>query len=146
MLVQHSVVESRPARMNDFITDLDAALAESGELIILRRTVGTLNQTNIDCENLPANVRTPRLEELVEGITQDDLRVIISPTRIAETQWPGGGVDAPAPFNPDRSLPKKSDRIIRGGYVYRVEKVEAIKVNNVVVRIEMLTKGGAGGG
>ena len=129
--------------MNDFITDLDAALAEDGEEIILRRVAGA---ANIDVK-VQANVRlVTREEELVDGITQDDIKVIVSPTQIAAAQWPGGGVDAAAPFNVDRSQPKKGDKLIYQGRVYRVEQAISIKVAGQVVRIELMTMGGAGGG
>lgn len=129
--------------MNDYVADLDAALAEDGEEIILRRVIGA---ANIDVK-VQANVRlVSQQEELVAGTTQDDIKVIISPTQIAAAQWPGGGVDAAAPFNVARSHPKKGDKLIYQGRAYRVEQAISIKVAGQVVRIEMLTIGGAGGG
>lgn len=132
--------------MSDYITDLDDALQESGENVILRRIVGVTDTVNIDV-TVRANVRLVRgPDELVGGIGQDDLRIIISPTQIAAAQWPGGGVDPPAPFNPDRSLPRRGDRVIVKGRMYRVEHANPMAVLGQVVRIEMITKGGALGG
>jgi len=132
--------------MNDYVADLDSALAESGEDIILRRFVGTTNPVNIDVE-VRANVRRVKgPDELVNGIGQDDLRIIISPKQISCVQWPGGGIDAAAPFDVDRSLPRRGDRVIVKGFMYRVETVNPIAVLGGVVRIEMFTKGGASGG
>lgn len=132
--------------MSVYIDNLDAALAVSGEDIILRRVVGAANFVNIDV-TVRANVRTVRgPDEFVNGVGQDDLKIIISPTQIREAQWPGGGVDGEAPFNPDRSIPKRGDRVIVKGYGYRVETVNPIAVEGEVVRIEMITKGGASAG
>lgn len=131
--------------MSDYIDDLDDALAESGEDIILRRSVGTVNPINIDV-TVRANVRWLRgPTELVDGFSQDDLKIIISPTQIAAAQWPGSGVNNPAPFNVDRSLPRRNDWAIVKGRRYRIEAVNPIAVLGGVVRIEMLTKGGGGG-
>lgn len=132
--------------MSVYIENLDGFLAVSGEDIILRRTVGTGNTANIDV-TVRANVRTVRgPDELVNGVGQDDLKIIISPTQIRDRQWPGGGVDGTAPFNPDRSVPKRGDRVIIKGYGYRVDTVNPIAVLGEVVRIEMITKGGASAG
>jgi len=132
--------------MSDYIDKLDAALAVSGEDVIIRRIVGTKNTTNLDIV-VRANVRTVRLpEELVSGVSQDDLRVIISPSEIREAQWPGGGTEHAPPFNVDRSIPVRGDRLIVKGRMYRVETVNPIAVEGEVVRIEMMTKGGASGG
>lgn len=135
--------------MNRHIEMLDAALAENGEDIILRRTVGTVNAVNIDAK-IRANVRVvvPRNQavDLPGGVAQDHVRVITSPTEIKNAQWPGGGIDAQAPFNIDRSLPKRSDRVIIKGRVYHVDTSSPIAVGGEVVRIEILAKGGGSGG
>lgn len=132
--------------MSSHIDNLDAALARRGEDIILRRVVGTTNIINLDVK-VRANVRVPRgPEELVNGIGQDDLMIVISPTQIRAAQWPGGGIDGTAPFNPDRSLPRRGDRVIVKGRSYQVELANPIAVNNEVVRIELTTKGGASAG
>ena len=133
--------------MNDYVRSLDAHLAVSGENIILRRIVGASQATQVNIDvTVRANVRLVKgPDELVNGIGQDDLRIIISPTQIANAQWPGGGIDAAAPFNVDRSLPKRNDRVIVKGRMYTVENVNPLAVENVVVRIVMITKGGASG-
>lgn len=133
--------------MNDFIRSLDAHLAVSGENIILRRIVGASQATQVNIDvTVRANVRLVKgPDELVNGIGQDDLRIIISPTQIANAQWPGGGIDAAAPYNVSRSIPKRNDRVIVKGRMYTVDNVNALAVENVVVRIVMITKGGASG-
>ena len=132
--------------MNPHIDRLDAALARRGEDIILRRIVGTVNTVNIDVvvRASPRAVSGP--DELVNGIGQDDLKIILSPTQIKAAQWPGGGINGVAPFNPDRSLPKRGDRVIVKGRSYHVEISNPIAIDDEVVRIELTTKGGASGG
>lgn len=136
--------------MNEHIALLDQALAATGEDVILRRIVGTKNAINIDAK-IRAHVRTivplrNQPSELSSGIAQDHLRVITSPTEIENAQWPGGGINAAAPFSIDRSLPKRSDRLIIKGRVYHVDIANPIAVAGDVVRIELLVKGGASGG
>ena len=135
--------------MNQHIALLDAALVEAGEDVILRRTVGTQNIVNIDAK-IRAHVRAliPRNQngEQVTGLSQDHLRVLTSPTEIKNAQWPGGGIDASAPFNIDRSLPRRGDRVIIKGRVYHVDVSNPIAAAGEVVRIELLVKGGASGG
>lgn len=118
------------------IADLDAGLAETGEDVILRRTVGTApNVLNIDVE-CRATIRTWRLkeEELVGGIAQAVILATISPTQIAAAQWPGGVAPGAAV---DPSIPRRLDRLIVGGRVHMIEAVDPITVNGVNVRYNM---------
>lgn len=127
--------------MSDVIAELDAALEESGEDVVLRRVVGTGNAVNIDV-TIRANVRSARTpDQLAAGVYQDDIRVIASPTQIRDAQWPGGVATRPAPFNPDQSLPRRGDFLIVKGRKFHVEVVDAISVRGHVVRIVMTAKG-----
>jgi hypothetical protein len=133
--------------MSEYIANLDAALAVNGDDVILRRIIGVGNVVNIDVD-VRANVRRaagdPKV--VVAGITHDDVKVIISPTQIREKQWPGGVIPDDAPFNPDAQLPRRGDRLIIKGREYRIEAVDPISVSGEVVRINMITLGGASGG
>lgn len=130
---------------DECIAALDRALAEAGEDVILRRVVGQQpNVINIDviCR---ASVRTWRLKEenLVAGIAQAVLIVVISPTQIAAAQWPGGTPIVPG--NPgltlDPSVPRRTDEIWIGGRKRSIEAVDAIAVAGVNVRYDMQVLG-----
>lgn len=130
--------------MNSYITDLDDAILESGDVLILRRVVGTVNPINLDVE-VRFNGRRVRFPiDTVEGFTQDKFLLIISPTQILDAQWPGGTLPADAPYNPESWLPRRSDQVIMGGRRYYVEAVDAFNAGegDPVVRIEMLVNGG----
>lgn len=129
--------------MNSYIVDLDASLIENGQEIILRRTFGTTSQTDVDV-TVQANVRAvSQPDMLISGITQDDVKVIMSMTQIIAEGWPGQGDEDDAPFFVDRRVPRKGDTLIINGQMYRAEMVNQIKIGTEVVRIEITTKGGA---
>jgi hypothetical protein len=65
--------------MNAELAKLDRRLARRGETIYLRRTVGTTNQSYVQCE-LKAIVRALTVEQLIGNITQQNYFVIISQT------------------------------------------------------------------
>jgi hypothetical protein len=71
-------------------------------------------------------VRGFKPDELIGGISQNDSKVILSPTGLAG--WPGGA-------------PKKDDWITIDGRVRSVMAAEPIKMNDVLVRIELQVKG-----
>jgi hypothetical protein len=130
-----------------YISDLDDALRENGEDIILRRIVGTKNVLNNDVTVRAMVRRVGRdIETLVAGVKHDDLEVVMSPTQILEAQWPGGVIPRAAPFNPDEQMPRRGDRLIVKGRIYRVEAADHLTVGGEVVRIELLTLGGASDG
>jgi hypothetical protein len=119
---------------------LDRDLAKVGEWIILRRVTGTSNPVPFDVR-LKALVRGYRPEQLLSGIQAIDSLVIISPTELFNSQWPGGQVAASPPFNPAALIPKKGDRAIIQGRMRTVETAGAIYVGDEIVRIEMRVLG-----
>ena len=121
------------------IADLDDDLAESGEDIVLRRVVGTLpNTVNVDV-TVRAVVRSYQPDELINGITQTESLVIISPTQIATAQWPGGELPSSTVANP--SLPRKGDKAVIAGRVRNIEVAQPFVVEGELVRIEMRVLG-----
>jgi hypothetical protein len=74
----------------ELIADLDAALADAGQTVTLRRlTLGPGGvQIPFDVEDVPASIRPLKPEELVNGIDQTWSKVVISPTVISTRQWP----------------------------------------------------------
>lgn len=113
------------------IDALDRALARAGEDIILRRRIGTTQTfVSVTVRGLP---RGYSADELVGAITQQHSKVIISPTQIAESSWPGA---AQGP-----SYPQKGDIMIINGTPRSVESGAPIFVGGAVVRIEVTVKG-----
>jgi hypothetical protein len=128
--------------MNALLAQLDRRLAQRGETIYLRRTVGTTNQTYVQCE-LPAIVRALTVEQLIGNITQQNFFLITSPTGIIRQQWPGsqtppvtGGIIAPS----DPRLPRANDNYLRG-VQKNVEKVAPIFDRGECIRIELTVLG-----
>lgn len=125
--------------MSGEVEALDAALKTAGADIILRRVVGMApNSINIDV-TVRAAVRSYQAAELVGDIKQTDSKVIISPTQIAQAQWPGG--ELPSSSVADPSLPRKGDRMVIAGRVRNIEVVDPFYVDDELVRIEMRVLG-----
>lgn len=110
------------------IESLDRALARSGQTVTLRRL------TNTDLAGIPAMVRGYSPDELVDGITQQDSFVIISPTQINAAGWPGTQV----PGQPDIRIPRhnRGDLCIINGQTRAVQAGVGIYVRDVLARIE----------
>lgn len=123
------------------IAHLDAALARSGEDIVLQRLTlgpgGAQIPFSVDCRAL---VRGYEPHELVNGITEQDAKVILSPTEIERAQWPGPAVGDVAG---DRRVPRNGDRMIIAGRARRVEAAAPLYMAGVLVRIEARVQGSA---
>jgi hypothetical protein len=126
------------------IADLDAVLLADGEDIELRRliTAGT-SQMNVrvDCR---AFVRNYGAEELVGGITQEQVRVTISPSEIIAANWPGPwtpSANEPTKPDTDRRVPRKNDKCVIKGKVRNIEVAMPIYVDNELVRINLRVLG-----
>lgn len=109
------------------IADLDAGLAENGEDIVLIR-----GSRQVTCR---ARVTGYDPAELVGDITQQDSRVILSPTEIAADGWPGA--------NNGPATPQKNDRAKVQGFNKVVQAGTAIQVGGRTVRIELRVRGQA---
>lgn len=124
----------------DCIASLDAALAEAGTTIKLRRFVGLPpNQTWIDVD-ARAVARGPKAEELIAGHKQTDWFVIMSMTEITTAQWPGG--QPPGQIHPE--LPRDGaagDRAIILGKPHQIESVNPFPMGDSVVRVEFWALG-----
>jgi hypothetical protein len=130
--------------VSDLIAALDNALAQSGEDIILRRTVGAApNQISVDV-TCRARVDAATDTQLVAGIPATDLNVIISPTQINDAQWPGGSIQALPPFNLDRRVPRAgpTDKVLMRGQPPKAVAFSNPKfINGELVRIDMRVAG-----
>jgi hypothetical protein len=131
--------------MNALLAQLDRRLARRGETIYLRRTVGTTNQSYVQCE-LPAIVRALTVEQLIGNISQQNYFLIISPTHILRQQWPGGktpsagssgGIIAPS----DYRLPTTNDVVYVRGAQKAVQRVAPVFDRGKCIRIELAVLG-----
>lgn len=130
--------------MSDLIASLDNALAEAGEDVILRRTVGTApNQANIDV-TCRAKVTAMSTQQIEAGIPATEMNVILSPTQINNAQWPGGSIPALPPFNVDQRIPRAgvTDKILMRGLPPKaITFVDPQIVGGELVRINMRVTG-----
>jgi hypothetical protein len=120
------------------IADLDAALASDGEWIELWRETGQQRVPfKVRCR---AFVRGYAAQELVGGIAQTDLKIVMSPTEIVRAGWPGPNSSAMS-TNQDRRVPRKGDAVIISGRKRAVETAGGIYVAAELVKIEMRVLG-----
>ena len=120
------------------IADLNVALATDGEWIELWRENGTQKiPFKVRCRAL---VRGYAAQELVGGIAQTDSKIVMSPTEITRSGWPGPNSSA-TPTNQDRRVPRKGDAVIIAGRKRAVEAAGGIYLSGDLVRIEMWVLG-----
>jgi len=110
------------------IKSLDGALAAGGQTVTLRK----LPTTDVVC---PAAVRGYQPQELTSNITQQDSKVILSPTQINAAIWPGTQV----PGQEDIRIPSKNrgDLCQINGKFRTIQASVGIYVQDVLVRIEL---------
>lgn len=126
----------------DLQGDLDRFLEQAGEDIVLRRKI---SGSPVDV-TVRATVRLAnKPDQMMSGSVQDDLKIVTSMTKIRAASWPGTGVTGSSPFAVDSAIPRRGDEAIVKGVRYRIESVNAIAVRNTVIRLVMMTKGGASG-
>lgn len=124
----------------DLIASLDNALADAGEDIILRRTVGPIN-IDVTCR---ARVDAASAAQIAAGILATDLNVIISPTQINNAQWPGGTIPQLPPFDVDQSIPRAgvTDKVLmRGLQPKAINFIDTLIIGGEVVRHNMRVTG-----
>lgn len=104
------------------ISRLDASLAKHGEDVTLKR-----GGTSVAVR---ASVRPVRPEQLAGDIDETFSNVILSPTQLNASAWPTPGTI------------KKGDKVVEAsGKERTVEFPKHIRVNNTLVRIELLVGG-----
>lgn len=122
------------------IADLDAALAEAGQFVTLRRVVSAgaaFANLDVRCR---ASVRTYRLreEQIVAGVNQAVLLVTLSPAEIAAAQWPGGSIPNQAV---DPSIIRRNDKIVIDGRQRNIDAVVPISIDDEIVRYDLQVLG-----
>lgn len=121
------------------IADLDASLATDGEEIELQRLT-QLIAVKVICR---AFVRGYAETELVGGISQTDSRVVISPSEIIASGWPGPQRAFPVPpdVNQDHRVPRKGDKAVIMGKTRNIEMAHPKYIDGQLVRIDMRVAG-----
>ncbi len=116
---------------------LDRHLAMHGENCTLRRKEGTqLTERDV---TVRASVRGLRGTEIVGTATQAFSRAVISMTQILAAGWPAGHTVTPGAVDP--RLPRPNDFLVVGGKPRQVSFVNPIRVDGVVVRVELTVAG-----
>jgi hypothetical protein len=115
------------------IAALDDSLADDGETpgedVILRRPGSPDN--DVTCR---ARVTALSTEQIIGGIAQTELNVVISPTQINNQPWPGGSSDSPV----DQRIPKIGiDKMVARGAQKSVTFVDPRYIGDVLVRINL---------
>lgn len=126
--------------MSDLVASLDNALADTGEWIIVRRTVGTIN-IDVKCR---ARVDAATTEQIAAGILATDFNIIMSPTQINDAQWPGGTISKLPPFDVDQSIPRAgvTDKVLmRGLPPKQIAAMDTKIIGGEVVRHNMRVTG-----
>lgn len=119
------------------IDDLDRELRSCGEDVVLCRMQLIAGVQSIaEQVTCRAFVRGYEPNQMMGGITQQDSRVVISPTEIIASGWTSG-----KPANEDRRVPMKNNKVIIQGKVRNVEAAVGKYVANELVRIEMRVLG-----
>lgn len=105
------------------IADLDFELSKTGELITLARLHDAPDggQTEFRVERVPAKVLLIQPQDVLGAGSPS--RVIISPTRLAERQWP--------------SPPRVDDRLYVGTLTCVIETVTERRMQGEIVRYEL---------
>lgn len=112
------------------ITKMNRQLAKKGRDIVLRRYSG-LGGARVPIDvAVRAWVDDYKLAELVEGISQGDSRVILSPTPILATAWPG-----------PQDWPQVGDRVVIEDRERNVQAAVIRRLGSTVVRINLQVRG-----
>lgn len=131
------------------VSMLNSQLAKHGEDIELIRTTGLTGPQaaayGVICR---AFVRGYSAEELIAGITQSDSKVILGPTEIEASGWPGPETaretTSGTPISSttgDIRIPRKNDKAVIAGRQRNIEASVGLYMAGVLVRIEMRVAG-----
>lgn len=121
------------------IARLDAALARSGSPITLQRISASGGNVSVvasvTCQaTTRMNGRTSA--EMGGSVAMTGELVVISPTEIEDAGWTSGRSGSG-----EEAVPMKGNRVVIGGRVRSVETATAVRIQGVIVRIEMTLAG-----
>lgn len=117
---------------------LDGQIARNGESVTLQRIVGTSPNQSTSAAEVGAIVRPYGPKELIGGITQGDLLVIVSPTDVKAARWPGGQAGQ---IVGDASVPKTTDKIVVQGRQRQIVASMPVYLASVLVRMNFQVRG-----
>lgn len=103
---------------------LDDALEARGEDVVLRRQVAagdTVSNIDVTCR---ARVDIVNADEIGGKVSQADLKIIMSPTQILDSQWPGGVPDHPVVDGEDVRMPRATDFVVCRGKQREIRVVD----------------------
>lgn len=128
--------------MNRLLAQLDRRLDRRGELIDLKRVVGSTVQSFVSCR-IPAIVRSLGVQQLIGNVTQTNYFLIISPTHINLQQWPGGktAVLPSISLPSDPRIPLVTDSVLLRGASKQANRVAPIFDRGECIRIELYVLG-----
>jgi hypothetical protein len=116
------------------IAALDAGLAQAGETIRLMRLASPPASGIAAVVTCLAAVRGYDPSDISpgSGITQQDQKMILSPTLIVAAGWPGAGLSP---------VPRQGDRIVSNRGPLTIQDAAGTYVQDVLVRIEARVRG-----
>lgn len=127
---------------SSMIADLDDALRDCGEDVVLRRNTLAGGNVLIPFDaTVRGFVRGYDPTELTGTIIQGDTKVIVSPTDIDASGWPGPSVGTVVG---DRRVPRKNDIVLIQDSPRQVMAAAPKYVAGTLVRVEIQVRGQAG--
>lgn len=122
------------------IRELDAALAQYGQSVTLRRvtlTNGVRSNFDAPCK---ASVRNYQPQELVTGtaLIQGDSLAVLSPTDLRNSGWPGTQTEL---ATDDQLIPRKDDKLVVSGRERNVQAATPFFIGDALVRLELQCRG-----
>lgn len=128
--------------MSDLIAALDRALASYGEDILLRRRIGEGPDATYQAVTCRARVDRKDMRQSPAGILLAEYTLIMSPTQINTSGWPGAMPgDLP---DSDPRIPRENDTddvIIRGQAPRVITTSDPKVINGELVRINLTCVG-----
>jgi hypothetical protein len=112
------------------IDSLDRMLAKVGQSVTLQKLVSGVVTVQGSCR---AFVRGYRPEEFIGGITQNDMKMIFSPTDATKGAW--GALPSIVPVRGDRVVLENPKRVLA------VQAAIGIQMNDKIVRLEAQIRG-----
>lgn len=125
------------------IERLDRRLAKRGTSIELKHvTPGPSNKAIPYTVKLPAFVTQLGAQDIVQGgpLSQGDYHIVISPTNLVRGRWPGPQAKR-APGDPLIPVASSTEVKIDGKWRSLVGTPDGVKIDDVVIRIELNAKG-----
>ncbi|CAN7693450.1 hypothetical protein LJR030_003673 [Rhizobium sp. LjRoot30] len=126
---------------HSLVARLDRQLRRRGEWITLRHQTGSTSHQIVQTRGI---VKTFGQERLIGGISQTNYMIILSPTDLRNSGFPGAEpkVVPNGTFPPeDPNLPDRSGSVTFRGRYAAIESVDAIYDRDEVVRIEIKVMG-----